>query len=154
MSLDKAIAYAVRVHHGQKDKGGASYILHPIAVMRAVSHLGEDAMAVGVLHDSIEDDLEVVTQEAVDDRLIVMQKELSLSDGQVRSLRLLTHTDGVPYGIYVNAMRDDVVATAVKIADLEHNMDIRRIKNRRDMQQKDLDRLAKYLSAWTTLTGK
>lgn len=53
--LGSAIALAANVHAYQVDKADQPYMLHCIAVMQGVAHLGEDAMCVGVLHDAIED---------------------------------------------------------------------------------------------------
>ena len=48
-----AIQFAARLHHGQKDKAGAPYILHPLRVMLACKT--EDERIVAVLHDTVED---------------------------------------------------------------------------------------------------
>lgn len=53
--LSQAIELAARAHEGQVDKQGEPYILHPLRVMLAVASHGEDAMAVAVLHDVLED---------------------------------------------------------------------------------------------------
>ena len=49
----------------------------------------------------------------------------------LRALRLLTHADGVPYMDYVRALADDPIARKVKLADLRHNTDTRRVGGRR-----------------------
>ena len=43
------------------------------------------------------------------------------------ALRLLTHTEGVPYMDYVQALAKNPIAHKVKCADLRHNLDTRRI---------------------------
>src|SRR6187431_3559334 len=53
MSLDKAILVAVISHAGQQDKGGNSYIRHPLRVMEGLD--SEDEMVAGVCHDVVED---------------------------------------------------------------------------------------------------
>lgn len=53
--LDTAIMMAAQAHAGQLDKSGEAYILHPLRVMNAVRHFGEDAMIIAVLHDVVED---------------------------------------------------------------------------------------------------
>lgn len=55
LRLDRAIHAAVEAHAGQLDKAGHPYILHPLRVMAAVRHHGEDAMIAAVLHDVVED---------------------------------------------------------------------------------------------------
>ena len=42
------------------------------------------------------------------------------------ALRLLTHSDGVPYLDYVKAIKGNEIARRVKLADLKHNTDLRR----------------------------
>ena len=51
--LEKAIQLALSVHTGQRDKGGAPCILHPLRVMNEMR--SESEMIVAVLHDVIED---------------------------------------------------------------------------------------------------
>jgi len=153
ISLTRAIEIAAHVHKDQKDKAGASYILHPLRVMMKVSDLGEDGMIIGVLHDTIEDMSTAVTPESVRFGIERLEWE-GLTESQINSLTLLTHLDDVSYAEYIEGIATDQVATRVKIADLEDNMDIKRIKNRRALTEKDMQRLQKYLNAWTRLTGK
>lgn len=49
MTLNKAILIAVLGHAGQEDKGGNSYIRHPLRVMEGMD--SEDEMVCAVLHD-------------------------------------------------------------------------------------------------------
>jgi len=53
MNLEQAISIASLAHEGQVDKGGESYILHPIRVMMKLKD--EKQRIVAVLHDVIED---------------------------------------------------------------------------------------------------
>ncbi len=55
--LNEAIAFALRVHAGQKRKSGVPYILHPLeAVVIAGSLTGdEEVLAAAALHDVVED---------------------------------------------------------------------------------------------------
>jgi (p)ppGpp synthase/HD superfamily hydrolase len=53
MSLDKAILVAAIAHAGQQDKGGNSYIRHPLRVMEGMD--SEDEMVCAVCHDVVED---------------------------------------------------------------------------------------------------
>ena len=59
-----------------------------------------------------------------------------------RSISLLTN--------FVKRSASNPVARRVKLADLEENMDLRRMKA---VAQKDFERLAKYLTAWQYLKG-
>ena len=51
--VEAALALAVEKHHGQRDKSGQPYVLHPIQIMLRFSHA--PARAVALLHDVIED---------------------------------------------------------------------------------------------------
>ena len=53
MNLERAIEIAVQAHKGASDKGGAPYILHPLAVMHNLDT--DDEKIVAVLHDVVED---------------------------------------------------------------------------------------------------
>lgn len=51
-----AFDFAVNAHKEQQRRhGGGPYILHPIRVARAVSHLSENVVSAALLHDVIED---------------------------------------------------------------------------------------------------
>ena len=52
-TLERAIQIATEAHHGQVDKAGNDYILHPLRVMELGNSLEEKI--VGVLHDVVED---------------------------------------------------------------------------------------------------
>lgn len=55
--IEKAINAAVSYHEGQLDKNGVPYIFHPLRVMIMAQALGldEEAQAIAVLHDVVED---------------------------------------------------------------------------------------------------
>ena len=53
--LALAIKLAAEGHLNQKDKGGNPYILHPIKVMHYLKTDDFQLMAIGVMHDLLED---------------------------------------------------------------------------------------------------
>lgn len=53
--LSKAILIATNAHHGQFDRGGNPYILHPLKVLHYLNSNDEELMCIAVLHDVIED---------------------------------------------------------------------------------------------------
>ena len=68
------------------------------------------------------------------------------------AVALMTHAKGVPYMDYGKVIGKNPLARKVKLADLTHNMDIRRIRNPR---QKDYDRIEKkYKPAYEYLKGE
>ena len=66
--IQKAINFATEVHKEQKRKGkDIPYIVHPLGVglILAGTGAGEDVIAAGILHDTIEDSAGKVTKEDI-----------------------------------------------------------------------------------------
>jgi (p)ppGpp synthase/HD superfamily hydrolase len=139
--LDKALHLATNAHHGQFDKGGKPYILHPLRVMSFLKTDDEELQCMALLHDVIED-----TDTTYND-LIYAGMSLRVVEG----IRALTKERGYTYDQYkakVFANRD---AMMVKMADLRHNTDIRRLKG---VTEKDIARMAKYHTFYLELRQK
>lgn len=134
--LSKAIALAYEAHMGQVDKGGKPYILHPITVAMTLATCGynENTIVAGVLHDVVED-----THYTLADL-----KEKGFSSEVIEALTLLTHEKSVAYMDYVERIKTNKIAVAVKQADLLHNSERSRLTVITD---KDEERLAKYEQA-------
>ncbi len=133
MKLEDAIVAATRIHAGQVDKGGAPYIEHALRVMLAVQ--GEREKIAAVLHDAAED--------AGWTRLEAELGELPppwLRD----ALDALTRRPDEPYGRYLERVRGNPTAVAVKLADLADNMNLSRIPN---PTSEDRERVEKYETA-------
>ena len=136
--IEEAIRIAVEAHRGQRDRGGAPYILHPLRVMFRVQTEAERMAA--VLHDVVED-----SAWTLDDL-----RARGFADEVVRAVDALTRRDGEDYDAFVDRAAAHPVARRVKIADLEDNMDVRRTGH---VCEKDADRLNRYLRAWRRLTA-
>jgi (p)ppGpp synthase/HD superfamily hydrolase len=138
-TLADAIKLAVEKHGQTLDKSGREpYILHPLRVMLAQE--GEAARMAAVLHDAVEDtDLTFADLERAGYPAEVLD-----------ALRLLTHDPAVPYEEYVERLAGNSLARAVKLADLEDNMNLRRMAV---LREKDHARLDRYLRAWRRLKG-
>ena len=137
--LEKAIALAVEAHAGMVDKQGKPYILHPLHLMMQMETAEE--MITAVLHDVIED-----TRITLADL-----RQQGFPQVILEALTLLTHdTATTSYEDYVAAIKPNSLARKVKLADLTHNMDVRRLPT---MKEKDYGRLQKYRRAWNTLTS-
>lgn len=115
MDIETALSIAISAHHGQKDKCGDPYILHPLHVMDCVDT--EDEKVVAVLHDVVEDT--AISQDWL------IGKGLNVV--QAKALLLLTHEKDIPYKDYIKQLSQNIVAKNVKVADLMHNMDYVRI---------------------------
>lgn len=128
----KALKIAFRAHEGQLDRSGLPYILHPVHVAEQMKT--EDTCVVAILHDVIED-----TSVTMED----LQKE-GFTETQLEGVRLMTHLPGTDYFAYVQNLKDNPVARAVKIADLQHNSDPTRLIK---ITPEDRARLRKYQKA-------
>ena len=135
--LEKCVEFARKAHAGQKDKGGHDYIEHPLRLMAAVA--GPEEKITAVLHDVLEDTCYTPGD---------LKKLLGISDEILDALKLLTHRRGDSYMDYIRKLSGNPLAVAVKLADLEDNMDLSRLGH---VTQKDLDRREKYRQAYILL---
>jgi len=71
------------------------------------------------------------------------------SEEIVLAVEHVTHRDGESYEEYIKRVKRNPEARRVKLADLEDNMDLLRI---RDLQANDLERLRRYHLAWWQLS--
>jgi (p)ppGpp synthase/HD superfamily hydrolase len=136
-TLEKAILIAAQAHLGQRDKGGAPYILHPLRMMMRME--SEDAMMAAVLHDVVEDS----------DWTLEQLRGEGFSEDVLQAVDCLTRRDDESYDEFVARAQANAIARRVKIADLEDNMNVKRIG---EMTPKDLARIKEYHRAWRALT--
>lgn len=135
--LSKAINLAMQAHAGQVDKAGMPYIGYVMRVMQAGKTI--DEKIVGVLHDVVEDTTWTF------DALLAEGFPVHIVD----ALRCVTKlSDDEPYEAFINRVKNNPLAVAVKINDLTDNMDIRRLQTLTDA---DVQRLRKYLKAYQSL---
>ena len=138
--LQKAIEIAKEAHKGQLDKSGKDYIGHPLRVMEMGKT--EEEKIVGVLHDVVDDT--AWTFEALEAE--------GFSPEVIAALRCVTKiSENENYDDFIERVRKNPLAVAVKINDLSDNMDIRRLPY---LSDKDVKRLKKYLKAYRKLTGE
>jgi (p)ppGpp synthase/HD superfamily hydrolase len=135
-TLEDALELAVQAHRGQRDKAGQPYILHPLRVMARLDT--ETERMVALLHDVVEDTPYTL------ERL----RELGYSEEVLGALERLTKAEGEDYAAFIERVRPHPLARRVKLADLEDNMDVRRLPA---VTQKDAERLARYRAAWARL---
>ena len=138
MSLDKAILVAVVSHSGQTDKGGNSYIRHPLRVMEDCD--SEDEMVAGVCHDVVED-----TDITLDDLL-----ELGFTTQHRRSIDALTKRAGESYAESIDRVMLDPTARKVKHKDIRDNSQMWRLKSKK-LTMKDMERQQNYIDALVRL---
>ncbi|HEV2687243.1 MAG TPA: HD domain-containing protein [Bryobacteraceae bacterium] len=135
-TLARAIAIAAQAHVDQREKSGAPYIMHPIRMMLRMDTDAEKMVA--ILHDVVEDTPWTLDQ---------LRTE-GFSEEVVEAVDCVTRRHTETYAEFVERARYNPVARKVKIADLEDNMDIRRLPN---VSDKSLERLKKYHEAWRSL---
>ena len=137
--LEQAIQLAVQVHHGQRDKAGEPYILHPLRVMQRMETDWERIVA--ILHDVVED-----TPITLADL-----RRAGFSHGVLVAVDCLTKREGESYAQFIQRAKANPIARRVKIADLEDNMDLRRLPH---VSSRDRKRLEKYRRAQEKLSGQ
>ena len=134
-TVEKAHELAKKAHAGQVDKAGKDYITHPEKVSTLVE--GEDEKCVALLHDVLEDT-------DVQEETIRSEFGDTIADAVVA----MTRNKGESYEDFIKRAKLNPIARKVKIADLTHNMDLRRIPN---VTEKDIQRVEKYKRALKVL---
>lgn len=134
---DHALQIAIHAHRGQKDKSGREYIMHPIRVAERCKD--PRAKIVALPHDTIED------TEVTPDTL----QEEGFPQEIISAILSVTRQENETYDAFVRRASENPIGREVKIADLEDNMDVRRLK---EITNEDVARLQKYLRAWQYLT--
>lgn len=130
--LEIALEIAREAHAGQKDKGGADYLEHPLYVSSQMKT--EEEKVVALLHDVIEDG----------GYSAGMLLERGISRRCCEAVQAISRKPGEDYMAYIRRVRQDRLAASVKIQDLLHNSDLTRLEK---VEKVDLDRLEKYQKA-------
>jgi (p)ppGpp synthase/HD superfamily hydrolase len=133
-ALEEAIALAVEVHKGQMDKSGQPYILHALRVMFRMSD--EVEQIVGILHDVVEDSAMTFGD----------LRQMGFSEEVIEALDGVTRRDYETYSEFIARSQHHPISRRVKLADLEDNMDMRRLSGK--VTKTDLKRLRRYRRAW------
>ena len=129
---EKAYKIAKKAHLGQVDKAGEAYIKHPEKVASFVKT--DEEKAVAYLHDVIED-----TELTLEDL-----NEYGFSKEVIEAVDIITKKRGEDYQSYLNSVKNNKLARAVKLADLRHNSDLTRLTK---VTEKDIKRKEKYQKA-------
>lgn len=129
--LDRMLVIATNAHAGQFDRGGAPYILHPLRVMSFLKVNDEELQCIALGHDVIED-TDVTYKDL---------RDSGISERVIDGIRALTKVPGETLDEYKARVFASPDAMQVKLCDLRHNTDIRRLKG---VTEKDIARMAKY----------
>jgi (p)ppGpp synthase/HD superfamily hydrolase len=100
----------------------------------------EYEMMAAVLHDVVED-----TPITLEDL-----QAAGYPPEVIAAVDSLTRREDEAYESYLERCRANPIGLRVKLADMQDNMDIRRLQ---DLRDKDLARLQKYIKGWHYLTG-
>lgn len=145
-TVERAIEISVEAHRNQSDKSGESYVLHPLKLMLEMDT--ETEMKVAVLHDVAEDSpwtLEDLRDDGFSTEVVEAVKHLTkakyLRDDELG-------VDVEDYGEFIDRVKENETARKVKLADIEHNMDLTRLD---ELGEEDVERLESYHEAWKEL---
>ncbi len=108
------------------------YVFHPFHLAEQMKD--EETTVAALLHDVVEDT----------DYTIADLEQMGFPCAVPDALKLLTHNDDTPYMEYVAKIKDNPIAKAVKLADLEHNSDLSRLDT---IDENALKRKEKYSQA-------
>ena len=130
MNYQETLKFIKKIFKHRKDKGGNPYIEHLVAVANKME--SETEKIVALLHDIVED---------IDEITITTLKSMGYSEEIISAVDSITKRKGEKYIEYLKRVKQNPIATKVKLADLEHNMDLSRLKK---ITSKDKKRLEKY----------
>lgn len=140
--LAEMLSLAATRHKSVLDKSGTPYFLHVMKVAILLNDPEDfQLMAIAVGHDLIEDTGTTYSE----------LRKLGFSERVICGIRRLTKVSGETPEEYESRVMETVDSIRVKMADLTHNSDIRRIK---EPGQKDFDRVVKYRTFFTKLKTK
>jgi len=131
--IEKSLEIALNAYSGQTDKAGKTYILHPLRLMAQMET--EEEMSVALLHDVIEDS-EYTAEDLLNNGIPAVV---------VKAVQCLTKSPDENYELFIDRVLENKLATKIKQADIEDNINILRLQS---VNEKDLERVAKYHNAW------
>lgn len=138
--LSSMIKLMVDAHHGQFDRGGMPYCIHPLKVMHYLKTDDEELQCIALGHDVIED-----TKTTYRDL-----RDAGMSERVIEGIKALTKMPGQTYEEYKEGVFANEDAMRVKLCDLRHNTDIRRLKG---VTEKDIARMEKYNRFFLEITA-
>lgn len=131
----KAMIIAYNAHMKQFDREGVPYIYHPIHIAEQMDT--ETECIVALLHDVVEDT-----------DITFEQLEKDFPPEIIAVLKILTHDEKVDYMDYIKKVKENPIATKVKIVDIMHNSDESRLDK---INAQDIARKNKYKQAMKLL---
>lgn len=122
--INRAYVYSMKAHGNQKRASGQPYLVHPLAVAGILADLQLDdaSIAVGLLHDTLEDTLS--TYDEI--RNLFGQEVADLTEGVTKLSKISFEDKAVEqaenFRKLLLAMSKDIRVLLIKLADRVHNM--------------------------------
>ena len=122
--LSKAYVFSAKVHRGQTRLSGEPYLSHPLEVAYILTqmHMDSISVAVGLLHDTVEDTF--TTPEEI--RKIFGEEIMLLVDGvtKISKINFASHEEqqAENFRKMILAMSKDLRVILIKLADRTHNV--------------------------------
>ena len=122
--IHRAYVFSAKVHKGQLRSSGEPYLTHPLNVSYILTDLRMDeiSIAVGLLHDTVEDTLASLSEI----REIFGEEVESLVNGITKiskiNFKTKEESQAENYRKLILAMADDIRVIIIKLADRLHNM--------------------------------
>lgn len=138
-NLNKMLVLATTEFDGIYDKGGVPYVLHCLKVMHYLKSDDEELQQIAIGHDLVEDRKHVTYK---------LLRDMGFSERVIDGIRCMTKVPGETEEEYLEKVTSNPDSIRVKLADLRHNSDIRRLKG---VTEKDIRRLEKYHKMYLTL---
>ena len=143
---EQLIEVLIEKFRDKKDRGGHPYIEHIFRVAEEAEALQVGSYITGLIHDALED-----TDLTADDLFL-----LGVRNADINRVSVLTRKHDDVYEHYINRIKkyakqyNDKIILAVKIADLNDNLNASRLKG---LNNQDLLRLQRYMNARKKLSA-
>lgn len=131
-NLNKMLVLVTTEFDGIFDKGGMPYVLHCLKVMHYLKSDDDELQQIALGHDLIEDRKHIT---------YAFLREQGFSERVIEGIKAVTKVPGETNDEYMAKIKANSDAIRVKLADLRHNSDIRRLKG---VTEKDIKRIEKY----------
>lgn len=138
-ALNKMLVLVTTEFDGIFDKGGVPYVLHCLKVMHYLKSDDEELQCIALGHDLVEDRKNIT---------YALLREMGFSERVIAGIAAVTKVPGETHDEYMAKIMANPDAIRVKLADLRHNSDIRRLKG---ITAKDVARIEKYHKMYLTL---
>ncbi len=136
--LAKMLALVATKFQDKLDRQSKPYFLHCLHVMQTCGLKDENSLCIAIGHDILEDCPEITYEFLKNEFNPIIALGID---------RLTKRSDDYDRYIKEVAMFPEIVP--IKLADLRHNMDASRLKG---LTKKDIDRMEKYMRAYTYLS--